>query len=61
MTVKKYLYVVGMRFIGNMNSFTPEAICGSQIAAEKWIKDKMEGYKYNGLGYYAIMEIPFVG
>lgn len=60
MVVKKYMYVVGMHYIANLNSFEPEVICGSCEDAKKWIEKKMEGYVYSGLGMYIVKEIPYV-
>ena len=60
MVTEKLLYVVGMMYIDSQN-FEPEAITGTQEKARQWINEKMEGYQYNGIGYYTIREIPYVG
>lgn len=60
MVIKKYMYVVGIHYIANLNSFEPEVICGTYDEANKWIEEKMDGYKYSGLGMYIVKEIPFI-
>lgn len=61
MDIKKYMYVVGMHYMASLNSFEPEVICGTHEEAKKWIDNKMDGYKYSGLGVHIVKEIPYVG
>jgi hypothetical protein len=60
MDIKKYMYVVGMSYMGNLNSFVPEVICGTYWEAKKWIKEKINGYQHSGIGMYTVREIPYV-
>ncbi len=60
MDIKRYMYVVGMHYIANLNSFEPEAIFGTYEEANKWIEEKMDGYKYSGLGTYIVKQAPYV-
>ena len=54
------MYVVGMSYMGNLNSFVPEVICGTYWEAKKWIKEKINGYQHSGIGMYTVREIPYV-
>ena len=60
MNIKRCMYVVGMHYIANLNSFEPEVICGTHEEAKQWIEEEMEGYQYNGMGHYIVREIPYV-
>ena len=56
----EYMFLVEMYCI-NAETSTPIAIFKSIADAERWISNTMEGYNYNGTGYYRIVRVKYYG
>lgn len=53
------IYLVGTEWIAT-DIFEPHKAFTNKEKARQYIKDEMEGKKYNGLGFYKIMEVPLI-
>ncbi len=51
--------LVELKWIMNGSS-TPIIVCDTMEQAKAWIEKKMEGKSYNGTGYYATTEVPYL-